>query len=177
MPPQGFPWVYQYVEEGRGSSSRFVAHPHLRPVVSVRLLGSRPGSQNVAALVDSGCDHVLAAPWIAQDIGVIPDSNRESVLGIGGGSQRVRFADVSIHLLPPAVSVTSGGSTLVAYMSGRRKSGCKALLASQHLPHAGLPIGVAVTEPKGSSGAHMAKNPNDSQPAVPTNPPGFRPKE
>ena len=114
MPPQGFPWVYQYVEEGRGSSSRFVAHPLLRPVVSVRLLGSRPGSQNVAALVDSGCDHVLAAPWIAQDIGVIPDSNRESVLGIGGGSQRVRFADVSIHLLPPAVSVTSGGSTLVA---------------------------------------------------------------
>jgi hypothetical protein len=63
----------------------------------------------VAALVDSGCDHVLAAPWIAQDIGVIPDSNRETTLGIGGGAQRVRFTDVCMQLLPPEISVKGGG--------------------------------------------------------------------
>jgi Aspartyl protease len=86
-----------------------VTHPLLRPVVSVRLVGERLGSQNLAALVDSGCDHVLAAPWIAQDIGARPDPNKETTLGIGGGSQRVRFADVSIQLLPPEVTVMSGG--------------------------------------------------------------------
>ncbi len=59
--------------------------------------------------MDSGCDHVLAAPWIAQDIGVRPDPNRETTLGIGGGPQRVRFADVSLQLLPPEISVMSGG--------------------------------------------------------------------
>ncbi|HLG66360.1 MAG TPA: retropepsin-like aspartic protease [Acidimicrobiales bacterium] len=77
--------------------------------MAVRMKGARLGSQNVAALVDSGADHVLAAPWIAQDIGIDPDPNRETTLGIGGGPRRVRFADVTVHLLPPAVTVTGGG--------------------------------------------------------------------
>lgn len=109
MAPRGFPWIYPYVEEARGPSAAFLDHPLLRPVVSVRLEGSRRSGQNVAALVDSGADHVLVAPWIAQDIGVVPDPNREMLLGIGGGARRVRFAQATMHLLPPEVTVMGGG--------------------------------------------------------------------
>jgi hypothetical protein len=72
-------------------------------------VGSHLGSQNIQALVDSGSDHVLAAPWIAQDIGVTPDASRELMVQIGGANRRVQFADISIQLLPPEFSVTEGG--------------------------------------------------------------------
>ena len=74
----------------------------------VRASGVHLGSENIPALVD-GCDHVLAAPWIAQDIGVTPDASRELTVQIGGASRKVRFADVEIQLLPPKFSVSEGG--------------------------------------------------------------------
>jgi hypothetical protein len=63
----------------------------------------------VAALVDSGSDHVLAAPWIAQGIGVEPDQGREMQSKVGGAVRTVRFADVTLHLLPPNSNVRKGG--------------------------------------------------------------------
>jgi hypothetical protein len=51
----------------------------------------------------------VAAPWIAQDIGVMPDSGREIMLKIGGSPRRVRFADVTIQLLPPERGLFEGG--------------------------------------------------------------------
>jgi hypothetical protein len=87
----------------------FIVKPVLRPIVIVRLVGSNVGSNNVAALVDSGSDHVVAAPWVAQDIGVTPDPTREIPLKIGGAQRRVRFADVTLQLIPPGTSLFEGG--------------------------------------------------------------------
>jgi hypothetical protein len=59
-----FPWVYPYGEDGprRG---RVV----LRPIVPLTLVGSE-ASTPVLALADTGCEHVLAAPWLANDVGI-----------------------------------------------------------------------------------------------------------
>jgi len=106
--PRSFPWIFRYEEELRVEGSDFLRKPLLRPVVLIRMAGARVGEHNVAALVDSGCDHVVAAPWVAQDIGVTPDSSREIRVRIGGASRTVRFADVSLHLLPPEAPLTEG---------------------------------------------------------------------
>ncbi len=62
--------------------------------------------QKILALVDSGSEHVLAAPGIARAIGLDPsDSFREMPLGIGGQTVRVRFLDAIIRLHPPGGSI------------------------------------------------------------------------
>ena len=99
--PPAFPWVYPYTEERRVGGSEFLGKPLLRPTVIVRLEGERIGSHNVVALVDSGADHILVAPWIAQDIGVTPDANRSILSRIGGDTRPVRFADVGVILAAP----------------------------------------------------------------------------
>lgn len=109
MQPPELPWVYPYEEEYRSQDHPFLEKPLLRPVVIVRFAGSRLSEQNVAALVDSGSDHILAAPWIAQEIGVEPDPDREMRIQVGGAVRPVRFADVTIHLLPPSTSLRHGG--------------------------------------------------------------------
>jgi len=96
LPP--FPWLYPYQEDG----PRLERIVH-RPIVDAALAG--PGgevSPVVFALVDSGCSHVLAAPWLAQAVGVDPkESQREISLGLGGETVKVRFADLSIRLIAP----------------------------------------------------------------------------
>lgn len=109
MAPKDFPWVYRYEEEHRAEGTHFLTKPLLRPVVVVRLEGSRLGSVNLVGLVDSGSDHVVAAPWVAQDIGVTPDPAREITLGIGGAPRQVRFADVTVRLFPPGTGIAEGG--------------------------------------------------------------------
>jgi hypothetical protein len=109
LPAKEFPWVYRYEEEGRSGGTHFLTKPLLRPVVVVRLEGGHLGSANLVGLVDSGSDHVVAAPWVAQDIGVTPDPEREITLGIGGAPRRVRFADVTIRLFPPGTGIAEGG--------------------------------------------------------------------
>ena len=91
-----FPWIYPYEEDGPRLDAVV-----LRPVVSVALVGPE-ASTPVYALVDSGCSHTLAAPWLADAIGVDPDgSNRTLILGLGGESVSVRFVDVRLRLLAP----------------------------------------------------------------------------
>lgn len=54
------------------------------------------------ALVDSGCEHLLAAPWVAATAGVDPrDSHRQLTLGLGGETVGVRFLDLKLRLHPP----------------------------------------------------------------------------
>lgn len=91
------------------AGSEFLVKPLLRPMVIVRLEGDRLGSHNVVALVDSGADHILVSPWIAQDIGVTPDPNRSIMSRIGGDTRPVRFADVRVILAPPDVEIDAGG--------------------------------------------------------------------
>jgi hypothetical protein len=93
-------WVFRYQEEAR-SGTTFHRRILLRPVVVVRFVADEAGGHRVLALVDSGSDHVLAAPWVARLIGVDPDEGRQTTIGVGGRFREVRFADVSIQLLPP----------------------------------------------------------------------------
>jgi hypothetical protein len=108
VPPE-FPWVFPYTEEHRVEGSEFLLKPLLRPLVVVRLEGARLGSHNLVALVDSGADHILVAPWVAQDIGVTPDPNRSIRSRIGGATRTVRFADVRLLLAPPDIDPAEGG--------------------------------------------------------------------
>lgn len=50
------------------------------------------------SLVDSGCEHVLAAPWLAASAGVDPQEGHRSIeLGIGGETLRVRVVDLTLR--------------------------------------------------------------------------------
>jgi len=96
--PPAFPWLYPYIDDG----------PRLdqvvqRPVVPTALVGpSNEVGDGLYALVDSGCSHVLAAPWVADAVGVDPGrSDRTLRLGIGGSTVSVRFVDLRVRLLAP----------------------------------------------------------------------------
>lgn len=95
--PPPFPWVYAYQEDGPR-----LGGITLRPVVPVSLEGPLGAGSPVFALVDSGCSHTLAAPWLADDIGVRPsESDVELKIGIGGRSHLVKFTPVTMRLYPP----------------------------------------------------------------------------
>ena len=93
-------WQYAFTEDL--SAERYPDNPDravLRPIV---LVGFSELEQKVEALVDSGCEHILAAPWIARALGLdLEGTFREINLGIGGETLRVRFLDVLIRLYAP----------------------------------------------------------------------------
>ena len=94
--PLAFPWTYPYQEDGPRLGAVV-----LRPVVPVTLAGTETAPA-VLALVDSGCEHVLAAPWLAASAGVDPQEGHRSIeLGIGGETLRVRFVDLTLRLHAP----------------------------------------------------------------------------
>lgn len=95
MPPP-FPWVYPYQEDGPRLGTVV-----LRPIVPITLVGPDVAPPSFA-LVDSGCEHVLAAPWLATAVGVDPaQSHRRLDLGIGGQTVEVKFLDLALRLHPP----------------------------------------------------------------------------
>ncbi len=79
-------WSYDYVEEKRGEGWAWHDKALLRPAVLIQLAGSNPAADTFVALVDSGCDHVLAPEWLARLIGVEPDLNREVSIRIARSS-------------------------------------------------------------------------------------------
>lgn len=96
--PPPFPWVYSYQEDGPRLGTVV-----LRPIVPITLVAADVAPTSLA-LVDSGCEHVLAAPWLANSIGIdLGQSHRETDLGIGGETVKVRFADVTLRLQAPDV--------------------------------------------------------------------------
>jgi hypothetical protein len=69
--------------------------------VPISIIGTE-ATTPVLALVDSGCEHVIAAPWVAMAAGVDPrNSNKRISLGLGGDSVEVRFMDVRLRLHAP----------------------------------------------------------------------------
>lgn len=53
-------------------------------------------------LVDTGAENVLAAAWLADLVGVDLERNVDKALvGIGGQTAEVTFAEVELRLLPP----------------------------------------------------------------------------
>jgi hypothetical protein len=77
-------------------------------VVEVRLVAAFEAPSKVAALVDSGSEHTLAAPWLARAIGAQLDAYRTAAIGIGGSSRAITFADVTLLLSRPPGSTTDG---------------------------------------------------------------------
>ena len=101
---EGDPWLYPYTEDpsshhyppGRGQV--------FRPIVSASVRApSGKWSQSVWALVDSGSERTLVAPWVAREIGVDPsrDAVREIPLEIGGDKLTVQFVTSMMRLHPP----------------------------------------------------------------------------
>jgi len=91
-----FPWIYRYQEDGPRLGSVVQ-----RPVVPVTLVGADT-APTVFALVDSGSEHVLAAPWLATATQVdLEAAHRTLELGIGGDTVATRFADLTLRLHPP----------------------------------------------------------------------------
>lgn len=93
MPP--FPWVYPYQEDGPRLGTVV-----LRPIVPISLVGIDVAPASFA-LVDSGSEHVLAAPWLASSVKVDPSAGHRLDLGIGGQTVEVRFVDLTLRLHPP----------------------------------------------------------------------------
>jgi len=98
--PTPFPWVFPYVQEPRPKDSPFRDRPLMRPAVPIGIVGPS-GPVGVAALVDSGADHVLAAPWVAQAAGCDLSALADIEIRIGGGVRAVRFTTVELVLGPP----------------------------------------------------------------------------
>jgi hypothetical protein len=96
------PWLFPYHEEPRTNGAHFLDKPFLRPAVwaqFVNMGGHKTPRQK--ALVDSGCDHILAPDWLATMIGVVPDPNREMRVRLAGATRTIQFADVTVRLCPP----------------------------------------------------------------------------
>jgi len=92
---EDFPWLYRYAEDGPRRQTVV-----LRPVVPVTLVGDDL-STPVFALIDSGSEHVLAAPWLANAVGVNHSQAHDEIdLGIGGQIIRVSFVDLRLRLHP-----------------------------------------------------------------------------
>jgi hypothetical protein len=120
--PGTFPWVFPYVREPRAASSPFADRDLLRPAVPLRFVGPL-GEQTVLALVDSGSDHVFAAPWVAQAIGVDLHQAVEAEVLLGGARRRAHFVEAHLVLGPPGgieTSRSSGRLTLASSTPGSR---------------------------------------------------------
>lgn len=90
-----FPWRYPYQRDA--PRQREV----LRPVVSARLVGTDL-SASVLALVDTGCEHILVAPWVVQDAGIDMTSASYTIdLGIGGQTVEAQFVTARLRLQHP----------------------------------------------------------------------------
>jgi len=95
-----FPWFYSYATERQPWREREV----LRPVVPVSLAG--PGGETAprVGLVDTGAENVLAAAWLADLAGLDLSRNTDTALiGIGGQTAEVTFAEVELRLYAPDV--------------------------------------------------------------------------
>jgi hypothetical protein len=94
-------WVYDYTEEQRQLGYEVIEKALMRPTVRVQLVNGDQQTQRLVALVDSGCDHVLAPLWLAHTIGVEPDEDRRFMVKIAGRDREVRLADIDLRLVPP----------------------------------------------------------------------------
>ena len=96
-----FPWFFTYVEDPISGKTHPQGRTVYRPVVPVTLVGPEEDyAVTFFALVDSGCERCVAAPGVARQIGVEPDTSRTVVLKIGGEQRMASPADVTFRLSP-----------------------------------------------------------------------------
>lgn len=95
MAPPPLPWRYPYQLDA--PRQREV----LRPIVSARLRGNDM-STPVLALVDSGSEHILAAPWLASDTAVdLTKPKYVTEIAVAGGTPEITFVDLHVRLQHP----------------------------------------------------------------------------
>jgi hypothetical protein len=69
--------------------------------VPVRLIGPDT-STPVSALVDTGSEHILAAPWLASDVAVdLTVPKFVATIWVAGGNPEVTFVDLLVRLQHP----------------------------------------------------------------------------
>jgi hypothetical protein len=75
----------------------------MRPAAEARVIGptGRVG-QKVYALIDSGSDYTLAAPWMAMEVGIDISEGRETRVQVGGRGRPIRVLDTTLRLCAPA---------------------------------------------------------------------------
>lgn len=100
MPPPAFPWRFPYVIE-KNPEDHPLGRTLLRPAVEARLVGPHGDGQKVFALIDSGSDYTLAAPWMALETGIDVDSGTETGVQVGGRARTIRLVEATIRLCPP----------------------------------------------------------------------------
>ncbi|HEX9776117.1 MAG TPA: retropepsin-like aspartic protease [Actinomycetota bacterium] len=103
------PWLFPYVEDL--TAKRYPeesGRAAYRPLVEVSFRGRFEMEQKVPALVDSGSEHTLLAPWLARALGIeFSDAKRTMDLRVGGETVEVSYFDLSIRLHPPGGSLDS----------------------------------------------------------------------
>ena len=93
------PYLFRYMEDPADELSVRLGHGlPLRPAVAARLKASTGRTPKVMALVDSGSERTLAAPWMARALNVDLGGAIEGSIGIGGAPRQVRFTSAHIEL-------------------------------------------------------------------------------
>ena len=111
-------WLFPYHEEPRTAGAHFLPKPLMRRAVWAQFAShADEQTEKHKALVDSGCDHILAADWLAHSIGVTPDADREMSVRIGGATRSIRFAEVTIKLFGagPSDLAPADGDSLIEW--------------------------------------------------------------
>ena len=99
MPELDKAYRFRFIEDPADAGSVALGKPApVRPMVTASLSFLDEETPRALALVDSGCERVLASPALARHLGLDLGPAIEIPIGIGGKLRRARFANVTIRL-------------------------------------------------------------------------------
>jgi hypothetical protein len=76
----------------------------MRPAAEARVIGpAGQVGQRVYALIDSGSDYTLAAPWMAMEVGIDINDGRETRVQVGGRPRPIRVLEATLQLCAPVI--------------------------------------------------------------------------
>lgn len=99
-----FPWRFPYVIE-KNPEQHPLGRTLMRPAAEARLVGPTGPGQKVFALFDSGSDYTLAAPWMAQEVGIDIEEGPQTRIQVGGEPRTIRLVTTTVRLCPPGHGV------------------------------------------------------------------------
>lgn len=105
MPRPASPWLIPYLLDditmGAAEREARLGRQVVRPAAEVEVRGPK-GPQRTWALVDSGSEHTLIAPWMSRATGIqAGPGDPEIEIGLGGGTRTVQLTACNMALLPP----------------------------------------------------------------------------
>jgi hypothetical protein len=94
-------WCFPYVIE-RQPEDHALGRTLMRPAAEARVIGPEGQvGQRVYALIDSGSDYTLAAPWMAMEVGIDINEGRETRVQVGGRARPIRVLEATLRLCAP----------------------------------------------------------------------------